>query len=167
MSISKYCCLIILLVLNVACAQTNLQKNIPKEMLVGKIMRSQLEETPYSTWFDVQYQDYQPNTEVLASISKKMYAEIDLVVILGTWCSDTQREVPRFYKIVDKLGFPENQIQLIGVDTTKRVKGVDLALYCLKSVPTFIVYRNGEELGRIVEKPNKSLEVDLLSILGE
>jgi hypothetical protein len=36
--------------------------------------------------------------------------------------------------------------------------------YGVKFVPTFIVMRDGRELGRIVEKPQKSLEEDLAAI---
>ena len=37
--------------------------------------------------------------------------------------------------------------------------------YEITLVPTFIVIRNGQELGRVTEKPEKSLEEDLAAVL--
>ena len=39
-------------------------------------------------------------------------------------------------------------------------------MYGIEFVPTFIVIRNGRELGRIVETPNKSLAEDLAAIMS-
>ena len=36
----------------------------------------------------------------------------------------------------------------------------------IELVPTFIFYRNGEELGRIVETPEDTLEKDLAEIVN-
>jgi hypothetical protein len=36
----------------------------------------------------------------------------------------------------------------------------------VKKTPTFILLRNNKEIGRIVEKPDISLETDLLKILS-
>jgi uncharacterized protein (DUF1015 family) len=48
------------------------------------------------------------------------------------------------------------------VDRTKTVEKMELEI---EKVPTFIVYRNGEEIGRIIETPIKSMEEDLYEIL--
>jgi len=84
---------------------------------------------------------------------------------MGTWCSDSRREVPNFYKILDKLNYPDNKITLINVDRKKNGIEIDVSKLNIELVPTFIVYRNNTEIGRIIETPNESLERDLLKIL--
>jgi len=41
----------------------------------------------------------------------------------------------------------------------------DIDVYGVENVPTFIFFRNGEELGRIIEAPDKSLEEDMAGII--
>ena len=85
---------------------------------------------------------------------------------MGTWCSDSQREVPSFYKIMNAIGYQTNKIDLISVDREKSTpqeleKGLDI-----NYVPTIIFYKYGEEINRIVEAPIESLEKDILTILS-
>jgi|CXWL01.1.fsa_nt_gi hypothetical protein len=89
-----------------------------------------------------------------------------VTVYLGTWCSDSRREVSRFWKAADLAGRPlPFAVRLIGVDRAKRrptalVRGSELS-----HVPTFIVRRAGEEVGRIVESAPDGIESDLLALL--
>lgn len=58
------------------------------------------------------------------------------------------------------------KITLVLVDRSKKSgKGIE-APYNIEYVPTFIVLRNQKEIGRIVESVSKSMEADLLEILG-
>ncbi len=86
---------------------------------------------------------------------------------MGTWCSDSRREVPRFYKILDELNYPEEKVELINVDRNK--VGIENSVDSLniELVPTFIIYSKGEEIGRIIETPKESLEKDLAKILNK
>ena len=83
----------------------------------------------------------------------------------GTWCPDTQRELPGFYRVLDHLGFNEAYMQVIYVNTLKKAPGIDLESSEIERVPTFIFFREGLEIGRIIESPVESLEKDLLKIL--
>ena len=84
---------------------------------------------------------------------------------MGTWCSDSRREVPRFYKIMDSTGYDSNKINLIMVGRQlKDITGA-VAKYNVELVPTIIFYENGAEKGRIVEAPKETLEKDIVSIL--
>ncbi len=81
---------------------------------------------------------------------------------MGTWCSDSRREVPRFYKIMDEVGFAD--FDMITVNRAKQANGLEKG-YNLNYVPTFILFKNGKEIGRFVERVvNDSLENDLLLI---
>jgi thiol-disulfide isomerase/thioredoxin len=92
-------------------------------------------------------------------------------LFLGTWCGDSQREVPRLYKIFDYCTVKPEQIKLVLVsnhDTaykqspTHEEKGLNIL-----RVPTLLVLENGNELNRFVEYPVESLEKDLLKILSK
>ena len=90
----------------------------------------------------------------------------EVTVFFGTWCSDSGRELPRLWRALDEVGvLNPAEIRYIGVDRDKtepaaHVKGQDLRL-----VPTFVVSRGGEEVGRIVESSPNGIENDLLALL--
>ena len=67
-------------------------------------------------------------------------------------------------KILDSAGMKSEQISLIGVDINKTEPNGREQLYNLKNTPTFILLRNGTEVGRIVERPQISLESDLINL---
>ena len=96
-------------------------------------------------------------------------ARVDLV--LGTWCSDSKREVTRFWKALEVAapgGAPlPFQLRIIGVDRGKHavVDGQDLTDGLdVKYVPTFIVTR-GTEVGRVVESAPGGIEAELGALL--
>ena len=84
---------------------------------------------------------------------------------MGTWCHDSKREVPQFYKILDKLNFNYKNFQIIGLTKDKKGYFKDYTYFNITNTPTFILYRGDIEIGRIIEKPEGSLESHLLKIL--
>ena len=90
----------------------------------------------------------------------------EFLVFLGTWCGDSRREVPRFLRIVQEAGIDEDHVQLYNLDHSKTSPDGLTERWAIERVPTFIVLRNGSEVGRIVERPRSTLEGDLLSILA-
>ena len=84
---------------------------------------------------------------------------------MGTWCSDSRREVPRFYKILDEIEYPSENVSLINVNRDIEGLGDEVTGLEIHFVPTFIFYRNDEEIGRIVEIPYESLEKDMLELV--
>ena len=84
---------------------------------------------------------------------------------MGTWCEDSRREVPRFFKVLDHVEFPAETTRLVMVDRDKQ-SGTDAEDgKNIHHVPTFILYKDEIELGRIVETPIESLEEDIFNIL--
>jgi hypothetical protein len=100
------------------------------------------------------------------SLIQQVHEGIDVVVFLGTWCSDSRREVPRFLKIADLAGIESDRIKLYGLDRTKKSSDGLTDRYGIERVPTFIFLRGEREVGRIVELPRTTLEGDVLSILA-
>ncbi len=89
----------------------------------------------------------------------------DITIVLGTWCHDSQEQVPRFYRIMDEAKIADDVISVICVDGNKTGGELDIERLGIELVPTFIFYRKGEELGRIIETPEVSLEADMWEII--
>jgi thiol-disulfide isomerase/thioredoxin len=137
-------------------------------ILIGQINLDGLKSAPYSGWFNLEYNDYQVDDASLATVDKDVFIdEIKIVLVFGTWCSDSRREVPRFYKILNNLAYDLNNMKVICVNTNKTAEGEGVESIDIQRVPTFIFYRQGVEIGRIIETPNVSLEKDLVKIIRD
>ena len=104
------------------------------------------------------------NYEVTDQINLSDLEDISVVIMFGTWCHDSKREVPRMLRILDSAGVGTEQISLIGVDINKAEPKGREKLYNLRNTPTLILLKNGKEVGRIIERPNVSLEADLIGL---
>ncbi len=140
---------------------------IKKEILYGYCTREALESEPFSEWFYPEYKNYTVDEARLAELDQEMLQQCLITIVLGTWCSDSKREVPRFFKIVDHLGLDETAISLICVDRRKNAEGTEVNELIIDFVPTFIFYIDNVEVGRIVEAPEASLEEDWIEILNQ
>lgn len=139
-----------------------------REKLLGKINREGLTSNSFKSWFERNYDSYIPNEKQISAL-KESLKKYNIKLFLGTWCSDSKREVPRFYKVLDVANFPENQLEVIAVDDARESykqspNGEEQGLN-IHRVPTFIFYKNGKEINRIVESPHTTLEQDLKDIL--
>lgn len=114
--------------------------------------------------YDAGYLAYKTNPKVLDSL-KSLSAYKKITIVLGTWCGDSKLQVPHFFKIVDALGINEEDLTLIGVDSSKKAENGLLDKLSIERVPTFIFYEEDQEIGRIVESPATTLEEDILAIL--
>ncbi|MCD6598854.1 MAG: thioredoxin family protein [Bacteroidales bacterium] len=134
-------------------------------ILIGHCNRDAFTFPEFQAWFDENYESYFPDEKIVKALSLINTEEINITLVMGTWCSDSRREVPRLYRIFDEIGFPENQVSLINVNTEKLLPGEDISKLQIERVPTIIVYKNKKETGRIIETPEKSLEEDLIELL--
>ena len=137
-----------------------------ERMLLGQVNRDAFQLEEYVTWFDETYEEYNPNITTQETLESEL-EEIDIKVFLGTWCSDSQRDVPALYKVLDGLDFDFNQMNLVAIDREKKMPDSLLEGYNIESVPTIILFKDQQELGRIIETPEKTLEDDMLAILKD
>jgi len=119
----------------------------------------------HSAWYVKGKDDYQPNTESLNKLLDISKDQLTIKIILGTWCPDSRREVPRFMRVMDIWQFPYAKITFIGVDNGKLSPVGEYEKLGIQRVPTFIIYKNNVEAGRIIEVPVTSLEQDIVNIL--
>ncbi|MFO7829086.1 MAG: thioredoxin family protein [Bacteroidales bacterium] len=147
--------------------ETMLDKNTNEEILIGYCNKDGLTSPPFDEWFLAEYESYMIDKESLEPVMHKVDKDLKIVVVLGTWCSDSQREVPRFMKILSFLKIDPGQISIIAVDRSKEAKNIPLTDLNIEFVPTFIFYDHEKEIGRIVEWPEESLEKDIEKIFAK
>jgi hypothetical protein len=135
------------------CGQTDLVGPVTKETVFQKC----------ADWQPIAAA-YNPKPEFIERL-RGLAREIRVEVFLGTWCSDSKAHVSEYFKVLEIADTPLIQTSYIAVpeDKTKRAayyQGKDIL-----KIPTFIVFVNGLEKGRIVEVPQKSVEEDLVAII--
>lgn len=110
---------------------------------------------------------YEPDPVVVEMIAASIQEGDRIEVYLGTWCSDSQREIPRFLKILEltteQFGVTI-PVEWVAIDRSKREPAALVSGKAIDLVPTFIYYRNGEEIGRIVERSEGLFEDHLLRL---
>ena len=114
--------------------------------------------------FDSVYERASLDRELLPSL-RVLSAEVDVRIFFGTWCNDSKREVPRFMKLADSIGIPEGHIVMYALDRSWE-KGLAQTMAVVRT-PTFIFSKNGQEIGRIEERPRGTFESDLFSLLAK
>jgi rhodanese-related sulfurtransferase/thiol-disulfide isomerase/thioredoxin len=143
------------------------QQNVHKtsvdsiDMLVGKITKEDLyREFPV---FKETAEGYSPQPEIVEKI-RKLNQPTSVILFLGTWCKDSISEAPKFLKTYDLAANPNFSLEIYALNR-KKEDGLGMAeRFRLERVPTMIFLRDGKEISRIVEYPNKSMEEDFLRI---
>jgi len=136
------------------------QIDLPEDMLRGVATRDSL----VTNWPDFQPDFYDLSPDAVVGL-QAWQTPVDITVFLGTWCSDSKREVPRFFAIADEVNNSNFHYTLIGVDRSKQDGAGKAKAAGIERVPTFIFYQKGKEIGRIVETPERTVEDDWLAIL--
>ncbi|WP_027378128.1 thioredoxin domain-containing protein [Kaistella palustris] len=136
------------------------------KMLLGYQSKDQLLKEPYTEWYTPEHNDYTVDSKAIAELKKEKLNSYNITVVLGTWCEDSHREVPRLFRILEEVGFPDSKLTLIAVNRKKEAPGGEEGPLNIQMVPTVIVQKYGKEVGRIIETPKSGyLERDLLEII--
>ena len=120
------------------------------KVLKGFIPLETLSTDTAFAWYASGIKSFTPNAEALAALR----AHKDSVYILafgGTWCDDTKQVLPKMMATFQAAGVPSGHITLLGVDRQKKTLQNLSETFGVTNVPTFIILRNGREIGRIVE----------------
>ncbi len=138
-----------------------------KEKLLGLTNKKGLLKAPFNEWYNKYHDAYLVNDKVVDKL-KDSLNDYTIKVFFGSWCGDSKRELPKFYKVLEAANFPESQLEVIALDRTKEAykqgpNGEEKGMQ-IHRVPTFIFYKDGKEVNRIVEYPQASLERDMLNI---
>ena len=139
-----------------------------EEILVGNITIEGLQEAPFAEWYNYFYESADIDMQKLDRVSEAL-RDTEITLFLGTWCTDSQEQVPGFIRMLTYTGYNFDNLDIIALERDEarvmfspsgREKELDV-MY----VPTFIFYQNGKELGRIVEYPEQTIEQDMVKIL--
>ncbi len=134
----------------------------PRGMLVGTVTRKQIE-AAVPAWRAAEA-DAAPEAVAVKALGR-VPPGAAVEVYLGTWCGDSRRELTRLWRALDQMGKkPPFPIRYVAVDRGKQAPGLSADLG-LRRVPTFIVTRGGQEVGRIVESAPDGIEADLGALL--
>ncbi len=136
--------------------------------LIGKTNTKAFDKKPFE-WYNKNYTNYITNNNVIKKL-KDSLKNYTIKAFYGTWCGDSKRELPRFYKVIEKANFTMDNLEAIAVDKKPDAykaspNGEEKGLN-VHRVPTFIFYKNGKEVNRIVEFPKQDFERDIYSIVS-
>ena len=160
---------ILALIFLVSCKnETEINKTVPYEdtvILLGLANETGFKQEPFNTWYKSNYADYKVDDSLVDEL-KSLTKDIEIKTFMGTWCEDSQRETPNFYKLLDAIHFNEKNHTLITVSREKTTPQQFEKDLNITNVPTFIFYKDGKEINRIVEYPIETLEKDMVNILS-
>lgn len=147
--------------------RTKIDEKSQMEVLIGLCNRDGLKSNLFKTYYESEYASYTPDATTIASLKTSLANKnIKVTIVMGSWCGDSQEQVPRFYKIIDALGFADTNVTLYCVDRTKKTDKGETDNLNITLIPTFIFYKDGKEIGRITETPKATLEKDMLEIIS-
>lgn len=146
--------------------QIKIDEKTGKQMIVGQCSRDAFLDTAFAGWYNSNYEVYVPDKDFTSKIKSEL-TDIRITIVMATWCSDTKREVPRFLKILDLIDFPEDGFNILCVDRKRKGLQDEVDELDIQLVPTFIFYEGENEIGRIIEVPQKTLEEDFYTIISK
>jgi len=133
--------------------------------LMGHVTREEIR--AYEPWKPLFVEPYVPDAPAIAAIRANANG-VTVLLIVATWCPDSKREIPRFFAIMDGAGISDSQLTMVGVDRTKKDAEGRTEKWGITRVPTFVFLRNGQEVGRVVERTpaGATLEGEIARVLA-
>ena len=131
------------------------------EYLSGPVTESQIREVKI---FDLYAKRYEPDMNIIRKLNQ-VSDSILVDVFMGTWCHDSKREIPAFFKIMELVENPLITANYTALEYRRRGPKEIIKKHNIKRTPTFVIYKNGKEIGRIIEEVEKSVESDLYKII--
>jgi peptidylprolyl isomerase/peptidyl-prolyl cis-trans isomerase B (cyclophilin B) len=141
---------------------------LPPAVLMGRVTWPQL--SGLDGW-QAEHDGYLPQLDAVARLASAE-GSYRVIAVLGTWCEDSARELPRLQRVLDEVGGDRFELLLVGVDRTKKVGDAEIAALLpgatvMERVPTiFVLDELGAELGRVVETAERPLEELLVEFLA-
>ncbi len=126
------------------------EKHPEVKIVRGLVNKYLIQNDTSFNWYTTSQGYYNPDTATLNAFERAR-GKIQFVIFGGTWCEDTQFILPKFFKLQEKSGIPDNAITLFGVNREKKSLGNIAEAFNVILVPTFIVMKDGKEIGRVVE----------------
>jgi thiol-disulfide isomerase/thioredoxin len=133
--------------------------------MLGKQSLETVKSDASCAWLNNAY-SYEADLETMRQLSEALEkGDYSWKVYAGCWCGDTKKLLPLFEAVLRKAGFPERKISYYFLDINKQSPEKEEIKDHIGFVPTFILYSEGQEKGRIVEKISRTMEAEILSLL--
>ena len=114
------------------------------------------------------YDEYTADPALISQIKSHIKEELKVEVYLALWCTDSKEHVPAFIKLIETIA---HDLIIVNYYSVDRKPTPDTKYYVedlgVERVATFIFFQNSQEIGRIIEKPEKSLAEDFLNIISK
>ena len=154
--------IIYLLTLSIIACATN-EKYVMTE---GEVDVDYLFNSPNTSWFQKNYESYIVD-EVIQIEDFSKLNEYNIEIFMNTKCHDSEREVPRFLKILNTLNFSNENLRIVLLNSEKKtIDGLEIGKD-ITNTPTIIFLKNSNEENRIVEFPFENLENDIFRIIND
>jgi thiol-disulfide isomerase/thioredoxin len=137
-----------------------------ENILLGYCDKDGFTEDDFNYWYQDEYDHYSVDIESLELLDSDSFSTVQIKVVMGTWCGDSQREVPRIIKILEQLDYNFENLTIIGVNKNKKAEGTEVDQLNIELVPTIIFYIDNKDVGRIIESVEESLEKDMIKIIS-
>jgi thiol-disulfide isomerase/thioredoxin len=134
----------------------------PAPILDGTFTMDQvIQKTPS---YQVSMSKYLPDAQAVEFL-RNYKGTVDIEAYFGSWCHVCKQFLPQFLRTMKDCSNPNLHVQMFGLS---REFGTDKRLRDEKQitgVPCIIIYKNGQEIGRISGPPQQSYEKDLGAFL--
>ena len=153
--------LIYLLSLSIIACTSN-EKYLMSE---GEVDIDYLFNSPNTSWFQNNYESYIIDNLILNEDFSKLN-KYNIEIFMNIKCHDSEREVPRFLKILNSLNFSKENLRIVLLNPDKKTaNGLEIGKK-ITNTPTIIFLKNSNEENRIVEFPYENLEKDIYKIIN-
>lgn len=91
---------------------------------------------------------------------------VQIEVFFGSWCPHCRETVPRFLKTINVISNANIKVSMVGVPVPPFIDYPPAKEKSVQGVPTFIVYAEDKEIGRVNSIPgDSSVEHELVKVL--
>jgi thiol-disulfide isomerase/thioredoxin len=117
-------------------------------------------------WLTYTNPAYTPSVAFAERIEEDINSDdFSFVLFAGSWCDDSQSELPKLFQVFELANVPLSKITMYGVDENKNDPTGTAQKYGVYKVPTLIAFKKNVEAGRIIEHPRTSWESDITVIM--
>jgi thiol-disulfide isomerase/thioredoxin len=91
---------------------------------------------------------YTPSDPIVDKL-KSQSDDIEVRVFFGSWCGACKQMVPRIIKVAERLEGSSIEFDFYGLPRGGFENDAEASRYKIEAVPTGVILRNGEEIGRV------------------
>jgi len=134
-------------------------------IMLGEINLANLQTSSVTPWFKKEFDRVNINLKEAKEL-KPLTKDLKIFVFMGTWCEDSQRELPLFFKMLTAMNFDQEHLKMFAMSEEKSTPSNFEQGLEINYIPTIIFFKNGREINRFVEFPIETLESDIKKIIS-